>query len=64
MELRLKIGRYAGEIKDVAPEIARQLLDDGNATDPRFEGEVPPPQAAQVEEVPAELPRVRKSRRS
>lgn len=50
MELRLKIGRYAGEIKDVAPEIARQLLDDGNATDPRFEGEVPSPQAAQVAE--------------
>lgn len=40
MELRLKIGRYAGEIRDVAPDVAHQMIADGRATDPRFESEV------------------------
>jgi hypothetical protein len=50
MELRLKIGRYAGEIKDIAPGVAQQMIKDGNATDPRFEGELPA-QPAPVAEV-------------
>lgn len=37
MEVRLRIGRYAGEIKDVAPDVAKQMIADGRATDPRFE---------------------------
>jgi hypothetical protein len=37
MEVRLKIGRYAGEIKDVEPVIANEMIADGRATDPRFE---------------------------
>lgn len=36
--IRLKIGRYAGEIKDVISEAARQMLADGRAEDPYAPG--------------------------
>jgi hypothetical protein len=51
LEIRLKIGRYAGEIKDVEAVIAHQLIDDGRATDPRFEGELPAPLSVLVDEL-------------
>ena len=37
MEVRLQIGRYAGELRDVEPEAAREMIADGRATDPRFD---------------------------
>lgn len=44
MEVRLKIGRYAGEIQDVAPDVAKRLIESGQATDPRSEnGSAPKP---------------------
>lgn len=44
MEVRLKIGRYAGEVKDFAPDIAKGLIDCGAATDARTEnGSAPKP---------------------
>jgi hypothetical protein len=36
MEVRLKIGRYDGEIKDLAPEVAKQMIADDRAEDPRL----------------------------
>jgi hypothetical protein len=42
MEVLLKFGRYAGEVRDVRADCALQMIEDGRATDPR----VP------VEEVP------------
>lgn len=56
MELRLKIGRYAGEIRDFEPADARQMIADGRAADPRFEDEVKPQATAPIAEVLAELP--------
>jgi hypothetical protein len=36
MEVLLKIGRYAGELKDVRADIAAQMIEDGRAEDPRL----------------------------
>lgn len=41
MDIRLKIGRYAGEIRDFPADVARRMIDDDLAMDPRFEGELP-----------------------
>jgi hypothetical protein len=38
MQVRLKTGRYAGELQDVRPDCARQMIADGRASDPRLEG--------------------------
>jgi len=61
MDIRVKIGRRAGEICDIAPEAARSMLADGRAERaypdqlPQFAcgGEVPPgpaPLLAAIEE--------------
>lgn len=34
MEVRMKSGRYAGELRDVRPDCARQMIADGRAEDP------------------------------
>lgn len=38
MEVRLKFGRYEGEVRDVAAHIALELIADGRAEDPRMDG--------------------------
>jgi hypothetical protein len=35
MEVLMKSGRYAGELRDVRPDCAKQMIADGRATDPR-----------------------------
>jgi hypothetical protein len=52
MEVRLNIGRYAGDIRDVEPEAARALIAAGNATDPRFEATEPELVLAGADELP------------
>ena len=37
MQIRLHVGRRAGEVVEVAPEAARAMLADGRATDIRAE---------------------------
>jgi hypothetical protein len=37
MEIRMKIGRYAGQIRDIRNDVARALLAKGAATDPQRE---------------------------
>ncbi len=38
MLVTMEIGRYAGEVRDMAPHVARNLIDMGRATDIRMEG--------------------------
>lgn len=35
MEVLMKSGRYAGELRDVRPDCAKQMIADGRAEDPR-----------------------------
>ncbi len=37
MLVKQLIGRYAGEVRDMAPHVARQLIDSGRALDVRNE---------------------------
>lgn len=37
MDVRLKIGRYAGELRDIPAPEAKQMIEDGRAVDPRLE---------------------------
>lgn len=37
MELLVKIGRYAGEIRDFEPAVAHEMIADGRGVDMRFE---------------------------
>ncbi len=55
MQVRLKIGRRAGEIVEAAPDAARAMIADGRATDMRDEINQLPAQAVITE---AQLPRV------
>jgi hypothetical protein len=42
MEVLMKIGRYAGEIRDVRPDCAREMIADGRAEHPcSFETKLP-----------------------
>lgn len=41
MYLRIKIGRYAGEIREFAPTVARDLLDSGRAENPFADQPIP-----------------------
>jgi hypothetical protein len=36
MEVLVKIGRYAGELRDLRPDCAREMIADGRAEDPRL----------------------------
>lgn len=47
MEVLMKVGIYAGEIRDLRPDCARQMIADGQAIDPHHETaeEVEPIQA-------------------
>ena len=44
MLVTMGIGRYAGEVRDVAPHVARNLIKQGRATDIRMEGAARPKQ--------------------
>ena len=55
MYVRLNIGRYAGEIRDVVSEAARQMLADGRASDP-FALPPEPAVLAASESVPVATP--------
>lgn len=35
MQVLMKSGRYAGELRDVRPDCAKQMVADGRAEDPR-----------------------------
>lgn len=65
MQVLLKVGRYAGELQDVRPDCARQMIADGRAADPRIVGEVKrdvvSSHAAEV--VPAQVRTRRRGRR-
>ena len=41
MLVELRIGRYAGEVRNMAPHVARQLIDSGRGRDVRSEAVVP-----------------------
>jgi endonuclease YncB( thermonuclease family) len=56
MEVRLKIGRYAGDVRDIRADVARALIANGSATDIRSEtGALPAAEARP--EIQAQPPR-------
>jgi hypothetical protein len=65
MEVLMKIGRYAGELRDLRPDVAKQLIERGSAEDPRMAELKRPVQVAEVAAAPvASVRTVARARRS
>ena len=60
MYLRLLTGRYAGEVRDLAPAAARVMLESGRAEDPRDTPATPAVPAAAPKSAPAAKKAARK----
>jgi hypothetical protein len=61
MNIRLNFGPKAGEVQFIRPDVAKQLIANGRATDPRLEEVATPAVVAEVQQPPV---RVRRERRS
>lgn len=55
MYVRMKIGRYAGEIQDVRPDVARDLISSGRGEDPFAAPKVAPLAPAAAPETKAAI---------
>ena len=63
MFLRLKIGLYAGEIREFPPEVARNLLAQGRAENPYAEPSSVPAVPTVVAALPAKSAPAKRNRR-
>jgi hypothetical protein len=62
MYIRVKDGRYAGEIREFLPHIAKDLIAKGRASNPFNEIEDPPEERVEAQPKPAKTQNGRRNR--